>query len=436
MKPEQTVRREFIRTGHLAQYEVLRDDNHRRVGLMEALAQLQAGRNHSLIRSGEKALLQSIQFARYRAEDREKFDLVCRVLVQEKAMRLLRSEELLVNLAKLLSQKKGFERDPQSWKRRTKSAESQFVSLVRHLFCRYDVPIFLIQNLLQVRDLETDIELFFAAATGTRIYGHRTMKSAALTRKMVHHFRMAPAFCGYIPAIRWAQVKALGGDKRFFRVICRSFLGAELQNDDFWLSVIRWCIQHGCTDNHRVHQLLRYISYRKFGRFLLGQIEMEFDPPDPDFKITGRSLNAMFRANEAWKAEIALLNNFEQVNWQPAPINGFEWAEKEDKKGVARQYRIRQLVTNEEVVAEGKAMKHCVGSYIEDCRMGATSIWSLRKLAGGTEKRMCTIEVSNRDRRVAQVKQRFNALPNTFQCELIIEWATAAKLEVPEYSLT
>lgn len=65
--------------------------------------------------------------------------------------------------------------------------------------------------------------------------------------------------------------------------------------------------------------------------------------------------------------------------------------------------------------AEGKAMRHCVASYVPSVVNGACSIVSLRQ----DEHRLATLELRNW--RMAQLKGRFNALP-----ELNVRQAAAA----------
>ena len=78
--------------------------------------------------------------------------------------------------------------------------------------------------------------------------------------------------------------------------------------------------------------------------------------------------------------------------------------------------------------AEGKKMRHCVGSYTYKCVQGMSSIWSLRKLQYGQAERLVTIEV-DKDRVIIQARGKFNCNPSDFERELIDLWAMAEGLK-------
>ena len=57
-------------------------------------------------------------------------------------------------------------------------------------------------------------------------------------------------------------------------------------------------------------------------------------------------------------------------------------------------------------------MHHCVGSYAPHCRRGRSSIWSLRRYAGGLDQRSAlTIEIDRDSRTIVEAKGLANRSP-------------------------
>ena len=55
--------------------------------------------------------------------------------------------------------------------------------------------------------------------------------------------------------------------------------------------------------------------------------------------------------------------------------------------------------------------------------IGRTSIWSLRKrIESGRVVRLATIEVSNKQRRIVQVRRRWNRLPTGGDLSILVRW--------------
>jgi hypothetical protein len=74
----------------------------------------------------------------------------------------------------------------------------------------------------------------------------------------------------------------------------------------------------------------------------------------------------------------------------------------------ARRFEFVELLTAEELIEEGREMQHCVASYANSGASARTSIWSLRKrIESGRIIRMATIEVSNKQRAIVQVRRRW-----------------------------
>ncbi|WP_352776608.1 PcfJ domain-containing protein [Mesorhizobium sp. M0571] len=85
---------------------------------------------------------------------------------------------------------------------------------------------------------------------------------------------------------------------------------------------------------------------------------------------------------------------------------------------------VRQLKTAEDLVAESRAMHHCVSMYAAKCIAGNASIWVLRRTALGKIERMLTIELDPQNRAV-QVRGFGNRLASLEERKIVERWAKA-----------
>ena len=73
---------------------------------------------------------------------------------------------------------------------------------------------------------------------------------------------------------------------------------------------------------------------------------------------------------------------------------------------------MNEVLTNQELAAEGREMRHCVMSYAKRCQRGSVSVWSLqRKVGKGHPVRVMTIAVDNKRKLITQHRGKFNAHP-------------------------
>jgi hypothetical protein len=70
-------------------------------------------------------------------------------------------------------------------------------------------------------------------------------------------------------------------------------------------------------------------------------------------------------------------------NWRGAAIADWSWSQAAKDRSRREDYLVIQLRTAADLVAETRAMHHCVASYAPKCIAGQASIWSLRRRAEG-----------------------------------------------------
>jgi hypothetical protein len=98
-------------------------------------------------------------------------------------------------------------------------------------------------------------------------------------------------------------------------------------------------------------------------------------------------------------------------------------------------WTVTELTTQNDLIIEGRVMRHCVARYARLCRAGLCAIFRLRCHRppdnGRPEVlRACTIEVHAATRRVLQIKSRRNSPPDEWTLAVIREWAEASRLKM------
>ena len=98
-----------------------------------------------------------------------------------------------------------------------------------------------------------------------------------------------------------------------------------------------------------------------------------------------------------------------------------------------RAWTIRELCTSQELLTEGRAMRHCVSTYVDRCMKSQASIWSMQvETKRGGQRRVLTIEVDANTRRVRQARRKCNDAPNDTEKAIMTRWAVREGLVLPE----
>jgi hypothetical protein len=151
--------------------------------------------------------------------------------------------------------------------------------------------------------------------------------------------------------------------------------------------------------------------------------------------MKGRTAASLLRQVHDWHRQLAGgtgrdVQDARRLVWATAGIPGFDRVEGEP--GNQRRFVVTELLSSAELLADGRAMRHCVYSYATRCARGHCAIFSLR-MDGGTGKgleRRATVEVTPQIKAVVQVRGRFNAEPDPVDQRVLRAWAVAAGLTV------
>jgi hypothetical protein len=324
-------------------------------------------------------------------------------------------------------------RPVEAWRPVEQNAWPQFASLAHHLLARYPVPPFMTSAWFELPagDKRPPQDWYRHLGRGENI---RTAGlPLRLTRAMAHLFAQAPHQFYPVEALRWAQVRGLGGSPALARAVARTRLGRVLENEEFWESVLHFFINHPGLDLAQVGPVVDFLQYQKFEwkegvspEGVFGKLP----PSRPDYTMKGRTVASILRQLAAWYLELGREANQPSVSWRRAPFKEFRLIQGEERLGNLRLWIITELLTSRALFLEGRAMRHCVATYREDCVRRKVSIWSMQVETPRGRQRALTIEVDIPKRVVCQVRGKCNRLPGANERAIVERWAEVEGLRV------
>jgi len=306
-----------------------------------------------------------------------------------------------------------------------------FSSLARHLLAAYPVPAFMTSVWLKGQTTEARRQQSWF----THIGAGRNIRKADLplpyTKIMAHHFLRAPDHFTVEEALRWGQVRGLGGSKEVSLAVAATRLGRSFESEDFRVTMVHDLVNHTELDLAQVGPVVDYLHDQRFvpqeGLMDEGEL-VEPDPPRPNLSMKGRTLRSLLRQVGEWHERLKRPRRFTSLRWKPSGIGGFRHVERAAPEGL-RCWTIRELTSGEELRREGEAMRHCVASYAGACARGETSIWSMMFENDERRFRVMTIEVDPSGRTICQARRRGNAPPNEKALAVMRLWAALEGLK-------
>lgn len=334
----------------------------------------------------------------------------------------LNDSRIVRGLAMVGKYQNAWTQDLKAYKPISHNPYREFAHLLRHLFAQYPIPAFLDTAFYYQND--THVRWYLHLARGGSV---RTLDNMPLhlTQKMRHYFLQAPPEASIPQALRYAQVKGLGGSNRLARYVMETHLSNSFENNVFWETVLHFLVQNPMLDPCHVRPIMDFIQWVKYEPQEIrenGRI-INLPPAEPNFSIKGRTVHTLLRMVEIWEKEQkeAQKPKPETTNWTGILLPDFEWKEGEGHETAI--YRIKQIRTIYALREEGRVLNHCVATYYGSCVGGNTSIWSMTKEdAYGNAKRLITIELNSK-LKIQQARGACNQYPSAKEYELMKLWA-------------
>ncbi len=308
--------------------------------------------------------------------------------------------------------------------------EEQWQSLVRHMFCRHDVPPAFRQAWLRPgRPAAWECEIFCHLAQGgslRRLPGIPTLRKSAAAL-------LWDASCPVegLAAVRFAQLRALRCTREVIGAFMHSRAALDFSNDGLWIPLCEKMRDCAALDVRAVPLVLdgmRHLAATTGSARARELLKLPMDHLTRHWRATWRQWeHAVFGKDSpvpldgARRARIVHLLSY---RWQP--MRGIlPWVGVSGSRRHPVRWKITELTELWELIREGAAMRHCVATYGRDCRDGASAIFRLSCERNGVPvpEDACTVEVDPRRRRIVQVKGRWNARPGAGAVAALCEWA-------------
>lgn len=309
-------------------------------------------------------------------------------------------------------------RSPETWKPNTAATpQEQWSSLLRHLFSKgYPLPAFLDSAWLAkgpLRHLERDIYCAIASGKSPKeVKGFPRSVSA----RAFHLAMGAPPDLSISQALRWGQVRAIGGCRALWKVVSLSGMAIDFSNDAVWVPLLEKMVatrkfhtrDFGVIVDHLIeeiktggiHHAMRLLKepFEILRKRALNNWRDIFDSLARD--------GVVFRSPGVRHARTrCLMISILHGHW-PLMVGSPRLEMVRHRQHV---WEVHQLTSFLDLITEGRRMNNCVAKYRDDCMTGNSAIFSFRyRHPDGETDPGFTIEVWPSCRWVWQIRNRRN----------------------------
>ena len=319
------------------------------------------------------------------------------------------------------------------WQAKTHNADRQFSSLARHLFAKYEVPAFM--DGVWQKDDAKHMAWFIHIGMGKNI-GTASSLPIKMTRKMAHCFIQAPSNYEVNAAFRWAQIHALGGNRAIADAIAETRMVRVFNDDDFWLSVLRFFIANPMLDTSQINPIVDYIWHQKHeNRMVFAErgVAHEDGPEQPNFSMHGRTPATLLRQVENWHRRLGKESRGGNLQWVKSKFSDFRYVEGRANSRNMKIWTIQELLSNKELIVEGRKQNHCVSTYARSCFSGKTSIWTMDLQETEARQKLLTIELHNATGTIRQIRGLRNRMAKKHEMDVIRRWARKEEFKLESY---
>lgn len=304
-------------------------------------------------------------------------------------------------------------------------------SLAHHLVCDYKVPVFLASS-WYATDSAADKKRGWFVAHSRGVAFRSLNLPIVMTRKMERIFLASQDHLPIEHAIRKAELLALGAPAKIVKAVMSTRLATNLRHSEFWRTFWMFLIANaGDVDTTQIGPMIDYIQAVRHDRIAIETQDgvMEFDPPQPEFSMKGRTMQSMLRLMRDWHQSLG--GGSAALSWKRSPFEPLLFEESgRDPSERPRRWQMIELTDSAQLRREGAALHHCVASYADRCHRGISSIWSLRLWRGENVHHVLTVEVDPRKRAVVQARGRANRAASGRSLRFLQDWAVRERLQM------
>lgn len=291
---------------------------------------------------------------------------------------------------------------------KSKSIDRRRNELIKYLFCRYSVPLFLFKAWSLNQDKQY-MEWFAVVGNGKSLY--KECLKDFMTKKETHVFLAVKTNHDIKQKLWWAKAYCFAPEKKKLVSMIADSRIVRFPFNDFWVSVMHFFLNHGelIESSHEISDILDCIAAK-------------YDE-DNEWTMKGRTYKSVKRMSKEWHKDMANLSRYDQRFWEGMGIKPtiYHGTQIFGVSRVGVTYTIKELTSGFELAKEGNEQRHCVAGYVSSCVSGQSHIFALKKEYMDTKENCVTIEVRNRV--VVQTARKANIRPTAFESELIHRWA-------------
>ena len=149
--------------------------------------------------------------------------------------------------------------------------------------------------------------------------------------------------------------------------------------------------------------------------------------------MRGRTVASLLKNVEDWHRRLGREAQGGELQWRKSAIPDFRFVEGSEPSNNMTVWRIRELLSSEELVAEGRRMQHCVASFARSCHSGTCSIWSMSQETDEGVTPLLTIEVNADSKEIRQARGERNRRATQRELDVLRRWASQEGLGIPSY---
>jgi len=303
--------------------------------------------------------------------------------------------------------------------------------LADRLICRYKLPVFLSSSWYAIDSMAERKRNWFVAYSRGGSFRSLNLPMV-MTRKMEHIFLASQDHLHIEHGFRRAELIALGAPAEVVNAILSTRLATDLSHGEFWRTVWVFLVQN-CRDIDpaQIGPMIDFIHAVRHERIRVETADgiRKLDPLQPLFSMKGRTVQSMLRLMNEWHRSLG--KGGPAFFWKGLPVSPLVLDEtNEDGLGVPRRWQMVELTSSSQLRSEGAALHHCVASYADRCRRGASSIWSLRFWRGEKLHHVLTVEVDPNRRAIIQARGRANRPASGKPLQLLQDWALKERLRM------
>lgn len=311
----------------------------------------------------------------------------------------------------------------ENWHGESDDPRTLFLSLFEHLFLNYPVPEFLVSAWFEGYSELTYEHQNWVLHLGRGGSLQKLELPVKLTHRAAHLYLQTPPQFTVRDGLRYAQILAMDGTPELAAKLVH-VLPTPAEEEAFFAPLLPLLVRQQPADLEVLWDLIEYLKFEK----------MRADAQNETFSFEGRTVATLCRDAEEWgtckdRGDISAI-------WRKQELSPVE-REVESASGVKAKWTFEEIATGAELFEEGKQMRNCIYTYLNDCLKGKTSVWSLRCHRSDYKKprRVMTVEIEPSKRSIVEVGVFANndLKPETngrhaFAVSLIKEWAEANKL--------